>query len=139
METQTKSTPANFPNVRGYIEKDKDGKYSFEFSGDEPLKEVGMYQILPIIHGFEYKKRLVESSLNLSSLCFQNSLSKNRPDYNSQITSDGLNIEMVHLLNEIGRFCGYLVNSTSWQDQKLKDFDKFELKDRLQKIIKTIK
>lgn len=138
MDTEIKQA-TTFPHLRGYFKK-TDGNDVFELGGTaDVFKEGKEYQLLVLERGDGYMKRLAECALSIEALVFQGPLSKNRPNYNSPLTQDGLNIEIVHLLNSLGRFTGMLVNSSSWRDQELHDYDKMELRSRLEKLMQHLK
>jgi len=123
---------------RGWCEADEEGNKSITI--ESYSAEVGVqYQCVLIKRDDNYIKRLVTGSLQLQSEICQN-LSKNKKDYDSILSEQGINIEdFVHLLNSLGRFTGMLINSSSWRDQQLHDYDKMELTERLNKLLTHLK
>jgi hypothetical protein len=116
---------AKFIEDRGYTDSDMEIKLTRNFekvnehfgilliSKDEPL----------------YQKRLVEAILNLNASVLQGSISKE---------SSQLHADHMWAIKLIGSFCGYYIGCTSWEVNKIKDFDKLELTTRLKKIIDHI-
>lgn len=76
-----------------------------------------------------YLKRLAESILNLCGSVLQDSIRE---------SESGLHPDHIITMRLLGRFCGYYVGSTSWEDNKIKDFDKLELTSRLHRLIQHI-
>ena len=88
--------------------------------------------ILPELSRTERRKELLECTSNL--LCqITNGLSKNC-DYGSDVTEDGLNIEMTHALRELGNLMQYIINSYSFGNKYVTSFDAMEFGHRLDMI-----
>lgn len=123
---------------RGWCEVDEEGNKSIKIESDSA--EAGtQYQCVLIKRDDNYMKRLLTGQLELTAQVCQN-LSKNKKDYNSKLSEQNINIEdFVHLLNTLGRFTGMLINSSSWRDQELHDYDKIELRTRLEKLLYHLK
>lgn len=66
-------------------------------------------------------------------------LSNDKPTRDSKVTNDGIGIQIKDALKQLGNFMGYFVNSSSWHEQELKNYDKYELINRLQKVIVALK
>lgn len=79
-----------------------------------------------------YNKRLIEGSIDLFVVA-ANGLRKNKK-FDSELTEQDVNINFVHTLQSLSNLMGYFLNSTSWKDQELKDFDKQEIVNRLEKV-----
>jgi len=73
----------------------------------------------------------------LTELTTQN-ISLTKKSYDSKLTEQDLNIDIVYFLKTFGTMTGYFINSTSWREQELKDFDREELKNRLQRLISQL-
>lgn len=125
-------------DVRGWCKADEDGNKSIELLTD--VADVNtQYQCILIKRDDIYMKRLTVGLLEITSTICQN-LSKNKKEYDSKLSEQGINIEdFVHLLNSLGRFTGMLINSSSWRDQELHDYDKMELRSRLEKLMYHLK
>lgn len=88
--------------------------------------------ILPELSRAERRKELLECTSNL--LCqITSGLSKNC-EYGSDVTEDGLNIEMTHALRELGNLAQYIVNSSSFGNDYVAGFDAMEFERRLDMI-----
>ena len=88
--------------------------------------------VVPELSKVGRRKELLECVSNL--LCqITNSLSKNCK-YASDVTEDGLNIEMTHALRELGNLMQYIVNSSSFNSDYVKGFDAMEFENRLEAI-----
>ena len=139
MTTTEKELPYKFGYVRTYESAkaiDDSETCRFTFDSDQLVK--GEYYNVFLFnekHGSNRPKRLVEASINLFvEATTQSLLSKSKKDYNSNLSENEIDLNFVHALREAGMLLGYLINSTSWSDQKLHDFDKFELINRVDKI-----
>lgn len=73
-----------------------------------------------------YIRRLLEASLNLASGLLQDKVTQK---------NTGLSESHIYMLKNLGRFMGYYVGSTSFEMNELKDFDEFEFKSRLTKVL----
>ena len=88
--------------------------------------------ILPELSRADRRKELLECTSNL--LCqITTGLSKNC-NYDSDVTEDGLNIEMTHALRELGNLMQYIVNSYSFGNEYVTGFDSMEFGRRLDMI-----
>ena len=88
--------------------------------------------VVPELSKVGRRKELLECVSNL--LCqITNSLSKNCK-YDSDVTEDGLNIEMTHALRELGNLMQYIINSYSFGNEYVARFDAMEFGHRLDMI-----
>lgn len=62
-----------------------------------------------------------------------------RKRYSDPVTESGIHEDMVIFFREIGDLLQYIVNSTSWEKNELKEYDKIELRQRLDFIRSMIK
>lgn len=83
-------------------------------------------------------KRKLEGFMELLTI-MGHALSNHKPEYGSPITDNKMHIQIAHTMKGVANFLGYLLNSTSWKDQEIKDFDRDELIDRLSKIQEILK
>lgn len=132
------------PYKKGYIKKENvDGEtmLSIETLPLDFLNENDDYGLLFIKRGREgYANRVLEGAVNfLVEATTQRLLSMNKKGIDNHLNEQGINLEFVHMLHSFGMFAGYFINSTSWEDQKLHDFDKAELRNRLQKVMHYFK
>lgn len=126
------------------VEKDGEVYFKLETSPLDFISDEHEYGVLIIQRGRKtqdtYAKRVFEGSVNfLVEATTQSLLSKNKKDYKDNLNEQGINIEFVHMLNRLGMFAGYFINSTSWETQQLQDFDKDELKKRLETVLRYFK
>lgn len=113
---------AKFLEDRGYANKDLQMELTRNFE-----KENESFGVLLLSKDDPlYQKRLVEAILNLNASVLQHSISKE---------SSELHDDHMWTIKLLGSFCGYYVGCTSWEVNKIKDFDKQELIDRLLKLI----
>lgn len=88
--------------------------------------------------GEDYTKEVAEAAVNLFVEITQ-SLTNNKDFKTTELNSQGINLKFVGMLKSLGMFIGYFVNSTSWNDQKLHDFDIQELINRLERVKQQIR
>ena len=62
-------------------------------------------------------------------------LSHSKKEYGSNLTEQDIDLNISYFVKSLGMMLGYFINSSSWADQELKDYDRAELKNRLQKLI----
>lgn len=60
----------------------------------------------------------------------------NVAEYKGTTNKEGVDIKMVEMLRTLSYFIGYLSNCSSWENKKIEDFDKMELRKRLSNLIR---
>ena len=126
-----------FIDLRDNTSKDG-GVITFEHSKLEPSTTYhAMAFKIPSRYGESHQKRLIEAFYSYESQIIQRT-SVNKESYNSKLSTDGINMDFVFMLRELANFTGYFINTTSWKDQQMHEFDRQELKSRLQKVIKLL-
>lgn len=58
-----------------------------------------------------------------------------KPEYNSTVNSDGIDLEIAYFLKLFGGFMQSFHNSHSWRNQDLQEFDVHNFKDKLFNLI----
>ena len=79
-----------------------------------------------------YFKGLIECIINLLVPAMNNISKLEGPEGRQE--DDNLPIDYVMLLHTMAQISGYIINSTSWKDGKLHDFDKFEVAQKLSRL-----
>lgn len=87
-------------------------------------------------------KELLEATMDFFSSTVSGSgggLSRNEKEYNSPLNEQDINLKFVNFLQNFGSAMQYFLNSTSWREQELQDFDRFELISRFEKAIRELR
>lgn len=134
--------PHKFIEGKAYVKastKDTGGQdLSISLIDDVVLRKNGVYGILLIDWDLEqYTKSLSESVLSLIPH-ITNSMSMNEGDKPGE-HKNGMSLEKVLLMKNLGMFLGYLVNSSTWEDDKTNEYDQLELQRRWERIIESIR
>lgn len=126
-----------FIEAMAYPRKSQDSQdVLFAISANEELDNDSYYNVLCISHNSKYKDRL-DASMNLL-VDMVGSLSNNKKSYESELNEQGINLEFVPVLKQLSNLLGYFINSTSWHEQNLQDFDIREFKTRLDQLRQTL-
>ena len=80
-----------------------------------------------------YHKGLIECTINILK-DIMNKVSRTEPEDRKDYELDNLPMEYVHLLIDMADLTCHMINSTSWREGELQNFDRFELKSRVDKL-----
>lgn len=123
-----------------YVEKDEHGEVTKTvLYYPENLEANTTYSVLLFSPSNieERKKESLQCSIKLTaSICER--ISVNAKEYGGTANEDNISLEAAYFLKDLSRFLGYMNNCQSFYSEKIEDFDKEELKKRLQKLINTL-
>lgn len=119
---------------KGYISEDDD---KLTLYSPHKVEENKTYLIL-LLDGDSNQYEILTALLNTAAEV-ANHLDINKKEYNSNINKEGVNLKMVEMLRTLGNFIGYLSGCNSWDNKELRDYDKLELSDRLEKLKRYFK
>lgn len=130
----------HFQSVRYAKDKKSPELDHYFLSGTEGiLKPDGFIFLALPDHEPEERTRVI-----LECLCNEiekqaDNASVTRKRYSDPVTESGIHEDIVIFFREIGDLLQYIVNSTSWEKNELKEYDKIELRQRLDFIRSIIK
>lgn len=118
--------------------KEGDNKGELEalhVSGNSPkINWEKAYYTMLFLEGSPSRKKYLEAAFNVvTELCTQ-SLNLDNKDQTG-LSEQGINLNIAYFLKTFGMFAGYFINSTSWEEQTMHEFDRAEFKSRLYKLI----
>jgi len=89
---------------------------------------------LPIFKDKSYHKGILECMLNLQKQIMDKvSRTEDIEDFNKQEV-DKLPMQYIHILIDMSAILCHIVNSTSWREGELFEFDRYEIKRRLTRL-----
>jgi len=98
-------------------------------------KDVVRCIIVPI-NDKDFKQSLVECWCNLGKQIVDGlSMAERKNENNDWMTKDGILKDLATRLRKLTTTLQYLVNSTSWQDQRIYEFDRDEINKRLEDVM----
>lgn len=111
---------------------------------DEDVKEVTLSLTRSLAYNADYRililggedqglKRTLEGLIEALVTVGQ-TMSLSKREYESPMTQNDLHVGFAYTMRALSSFLGYMLNSTSWQQQEIKDFDRDEFAKRLQYI-----
>ena len=116
--------------------KDKENLNKLELWGHVEEKEVGkVFNVLLLDNSSKMRDRTETIASLLAEIMQLTTLNK-AGSKGDKLTVEGIQIEQAQMLRMLGRFLGYFFGSTSWRENELQDYDKYELLNRLE-IIKN--
>lgn len=138
METQTKFGKLNVIRLNTKVESGKLIEATLDEINYGDEFDDGYAQNALILNQYSGRKPWVEGVFTLLTELTTQRLSLSKKSYDSTLTEQGIDLDIAHFVKQLGMTCGYFINSTSWREQELKDFDRMELKNRLQRLINQL-
>lgn len=81
-----------------------------------------------------YMKGLIECCINLGT-SIQNSMRKTEDPHTCRETNNNIPMQYVILMGQIAYLLQWIINSQSWSDGILHEFDRIEIKNKLKAIV----
>lgn len=140
METEIKNKfgKLNVIRVNTTVEDKKLIDVSLDVTNGGDEFDDGYSQQALILNQYGGRKPWLEGVFTLLVELSTQRLSLSKKSYESKLTEQDINIDIAHFVKSLGMTMGYFINSTSWREQELKDFDRQELKNRLQRLISQL-